>query len=59
MTENPDMCMACPWLTLPLQQNIDAKRTEKLTKYRQLAFETRERRLGYDITVQFGAEWKD
>ena len=53
------MCMACPWLALPLQQNIDAKRTEKLTKYRQLAFETRERRHGYDITVQFGAEWKD
>ena len=38
--------MACPQ-----QQDIDAKRTEKLTKYRQLAFETRERRPGYDITV--------
>ena len=38
--------MACPQ-----QQNIDAKRTEKLTKYRQLAFETRQRRPGYDITV--------
>ena len=37
--------MACPQ-----QQNIDAKRTEKLTKYR-LAFETRERRPDYDITV--------
>ena len=29
--------MACPQ-----QNNIGAKRTEKLTKYRQLAFETRE-----------------
>ena len=24
---------------------------EKLTKYRQLAFELRERRLGYDVTI--------
>ena len=38
--------MACPQ-----QQNIDAKRMEKLTKYRQLAFETRERRPGYVIKV--------
>ena len=38
--------MACPQ-----QQNIDTKRMEKLTKYRQLAFETRERRPGYVIKV--------
>ena len=38
--------MACP-----PQQNIDMKRMEKLTKYRQLAFETRERRPGYVIKV--------
>jgi hypothetical protein len=38
--------MACPQ-----QQNIKAKRQEKLTKYRQLAFEMRERRIGYTITV--------
>ena len=38
--------MACPQ-----QNNIGAKRTEKLTKYRQLAFETRERRPGYEIYV--------
>ena len=38
--------MACP-----KQQNIDTKRMEKLTKYRQLAFETRERRPGYVIKV--------
>ena len=38
--------MACPQ-----RNNIGAKRTEKLTKYRQLAFETRERRPGYEIYV--------
>ena len=38
--------MACPQ-----QNNIEAKRTEKLTKYRQLAFETRERHPGYEIYV--------
>ena len=38
--------MACPQ-----QNNIWAKRTEKLSKYRQLAFETRERRPGYKIYV--------
>ena len=36
--------MACPQ-----QRNIDTKRLEKLTKYRQLAFEERERRPGYEI----------
>ena len=35
----------------PQQNNIGAKRTEKLTKYRQLAFETRELRPGYKIYV--------
>ena len=30
---------------------MDTKRKEKLTKYRQLAFETRERRPGYVIEV--------
>ena len=38
--------MACPQ-----QNSIGAKRTEKLTKYRQLAFETRERRPVYKIYV--------
>ena len=38
--------MACPQ-----QRNIQAKRLDKLTKYRQLAYETRERRLGYEIMV--------
>ena len=37
--------MACP-----MQQNIDTKRRDKLTRYRQLAFEVRERRPGYSIT---------
>ena len=38
--------MACP-----MQQNIDTKRTDKLTRYRQLAFEMRERRNGYTVTI--------
>ena len=38
--------MACPQ-----QRNIQAKRLDKLTKYRQLAYKTRERRLGYEIMV--------
>ena len=38
--------MACPQ-----QRNIKTKRIEKLTKYRQLAFETRERRPDYVVTV--------
>ena len=38
--------MACPQ-----QGNIAAKRNEKVTKYRQLAFELRERRPGYDIAI--------
>ena len=38
--------MACPQ-----QQNIDMKRMEKLTKYRPLAFQMRERRPGYVIKV--------
>ena len=38
--------MACPQ-----QQNIDTKRMEKLTQYRQLAFETRDRPPGYVIKV--------
>ena len=35
----------------PQQNNIGTKRTEKLTKYRQLAFKTRERCPGYEIYV--------
>ena len=38
--------MACPQ-----QRNIQAKQLDKLTKYRQLAYETRERRGGYEIMV--------
>ena len=38
--------MACPQ-----QQNIDTKRMEKLTKDRQVAFETREGHPGYVIKV--------
>ena len=38
--------MACPQ-----QHNIGPKRTERMTKYRQLAFETRERRPSYKIYV--------
>ena len=38
--------MACP-----MQQNIDTIRTDKLTRYRQLAFEMRERRPAYTVTI--------
>ena len=38
--------MACPQ-----QNNIGAKRAEKMTKCRQVAFETRERRPGYKVYV--------
>ena len=38
--------MACPQ-----ENNIEVKRNEKLTKYRQLAFELQERRVGYKIIV--------
>ena len=38
--------MACPQ-----QRNVETKRVEKLTKYRQLAFEMRERRPGYEILI--------
>ena len=38
-------------MTCPQQQNIEAKRIEKLTKYRQLAFEMRERRPGFEIVI--------
>ena len=33
------------------QQNIEAKRLEKLAKYRQLAYESRERHPEYEIVV--------
>ena len=36
--------MACPQ-----QNNIGAKRDEKMTKYRQITFKTRERRPGYKV----------
>ena len=38
--------MACPQ-----QNNIKTKRIEKMTKYRQLAFETREQWPSYDVYV--------
>ena len=38
--------MACPQ-----QGNTEAKRLEKLNKYRQLAYESRERDLDYEIMV--------
>ena len=38
--------MACPQVN-----NIEAKVKEKLDKYQQLAFETRENRVGYKVEV--------
>ena len=37
--------------TCPQQRNIEAKRLEKLTKYRQLAYESRERHPEYEMMV--------
>ena len=34
-----------------IQQNIDTKRRDKLTRYRHLAFEMRERRPGYTVAI--------
>ena len=38
--------MACP-----MEGNIEKKRNEKLTKYRQIAFEIREKRVGFTVEV--------
>ena len=38
--------MACP-----MQQNIDTKQRDKVTRYQQLAFEMRERKPGYTVTI--------
>ena len=38
-------------MVCPQERNIQAKRLDKLTKYRQFAYETRERRLGYETMV--------
>ena len=35
----------------PQQRKVEAKRLEKLTKYRQLAYESRETHLEYEIMV--------
>ena len=35
----------------PQEINIEEKRNEKQTKYRQLAFEVREKRVSYNIVV--------
>ena len=34
-----------------MQQNVDTKRRDKLPRYRQLAFEMRERRPEYTVTI--------
>ena len=38
-------------MTCPQQQNIEAKRLEKLTKYRQLSYKSSERQPEYKIMV--------
>ena len=38
--------MACP-----KERNIEAKSREKITKYQQLAYETREKRKNYEVNV--------
>ena len=38
-------------MSCPMEENIEDKRREKLTKYQQVAFELRERRRGYKILI--------
>ena len=38
-------------MSCPMEENIDEKRVEKLTKYRQIAFEIREKRPGYKVRI--------
>ena len=38
-------------MSCPMEGNVDAKRSAKLKKYRQLAFETRERRKNYTVEI--------
>ena len=38
-------------MTYPIQQNIDTKRRDKLPRCPQVAFEMRERRPGYSVTI--------
>ena len=38
-------------MSCPMEENIEEKRREKLTKYQQIAFEIRERRKGYGIRI--------
>ena len=44
----------CIWIldmACPMERNIIKKTTEKLSNYRQLAFDVREKRHGYRVTV--------
>lgn len=38
-------------MSCPMEENVEKKRGEKIQKYSQLAFETRERRRGYYVEV--------
>lgn len=38
-------------MSCPMEVNVEEKRKKKLTKYQQIAFETRERRRGYKVRV--------
>ena len=38
-------------MSCPMEENVEKKREEKIKKYSQLAFETRERRPGYSVEV--------
>ena len=39
-------------MSCPQEKNITSRRNGKITKYRQLAFETREKRPGYEVKVK-------
>ena len=38
-------------MTCPREQSIEEKHLEKLNKYQQLAFETRDKRLGFQVEI--------
>ena len=38
-------------MSCPMEENVEEKRQDKLTKYRQIAFEMRERRRGYNVRI--------
>ena len=51
LEEKREKCIWICDMACPQQHSLETKQAEKLTKYRQLAFEMRERRPGYMVTM--------